>query len=77
MEKKYAIINGGLMVFRFDSLTPVTNLEVILKNERKWRPVSDYEMDMGLKPFVDDIVSEKQALQKAINLGITEEEFYN
>ena len=36
MEKKYAIINGGLMVFRFDSLTPVTNLEVILKIFQKY-----------------------------------------
>lgn len=77
MEKKYAIKKGGLMVFRFDSLLPVTNLEVILQKDKKWRAVSDWEMDQGLLPYVDDIVDEGQALQKAVSLGISEEEFYN
>lgn len=69
---EYAIKPGGKVVFRAKSIKNGYTEKIFFKGLKGWKNNDDLE----LSALSSWIVPEQEALKAAINLGMTEEEFY-
>lgn len=71
---EYAV--WGSTIFRGESIFNGIKLEYVNLKQHTWKEVSDEMYESGRYPTIIDKVSESKALEKAIEIGVSKEEFY-
>ena len=76
MKYEYCVLFGGAIIVRAESLLYNTKAKKIGARYKHWTSLDVCDDSLGICGRVDLKVSEDVALEHALMLGITKEEFY-
>jgi len=74
---KYEYAIKGNVIFRTDSILEDNMIEYIYPKNKIWSELTEEMESNNFFPTILDKVSEEEALQHALSIGASKENFYN